>query len=49
MNLRTCCHGSFAQPEYQELCLWVIFAGSGFHLIQAMYGDHLWSAVRAEV
>jgi hypothetical protein len=39
-------HDSFAQPENQELGLWIIFAGSRFHLIQIMYGDHLLGALR---
>ena len=35
------CHNSFPEPEYQQLCLRVIFVGRRFHLVQVVYGDHL--------
>jgi hypothetical protein len=35
------CHNSLTEPEYQQLCLRVVFVGCPFHLVQVVYRDHL--------
>jgi len=40
-RLTACCHDSFSEPEYQQLCLRVVSVRRRFHLMQVVYGDHL--------
>jgi hypothetical protein len=34
-------HNSLTEPEYQQLCLRVVFVSCPFHLVQVVYRDHL--------
>jgi hypothetical protein len=34
-------HNSLTESEYQELCVWIVFVGRPFHLVQIVNSDHL--------
>jgi hypothetical protein len=40
-GLTACCHDSFPEPEYKQLCLSVVSVRRRFHFVQVVYGDHL--------